>query len=80
MRYLITFGKRSVDDNRPEARRKLWPRLKSGVVAFLLLAFVIGVFIAAFALGLLIAAVVIAFVIGALFFEVFSRVRQRRER
>jgi hypothetical protein len=54
--------------------------LKSGIVAFVLLSLIIGVFIAALAFGLLIALVLIILVIGALFLGFFFHFWRRTER
>jgi hypothetical protein len=77
MRYQITVGKQVGGDPNTKTG-SLWARLKSGLVALVLLSVIIGVFIAAFALGLVIAVFIILFIIGALFVGLFSYAWHRK--
>lgn len=80
MRYQITIGKHAVGGDSNSKTRSLWGRVKSGLVAFVLLSVIIGAFIAAFALGLVIAVFIILFILGALFLGFFSYAWHRKSR
>ena len=80
MRYQITVGKPAIDGDPTTRTASLWTRLKSGLVALVVLSVIIGAFIAAFALGLVIAVFIIVFIIGALFLGLFSYAWHRKGR
>ena len=72
MGYQITVLKRAIGGDPAKKTGSLWARLKSGLVALIVLSVIIGAFIAAFALGLVIAVLIIVFMIGALLVGFFS--------
>jgi hypothetical protein len=80
MRYQLTIGKHAVGGDPNSKTPSLWARVKSGLVAFLLLSVIIGALIAAFALGLVIAVFIILFILGALFLGFFSYAWHRKGR
>jgi hypothetical protein len=80
MRYQITVGKPAIGGDPNKKTGSLWARLKSGLVALVVLSVIIGAFIAAFALGLVIAVFIIVFIIGALFLGLFSYAWHRKGR
>jgi hypothetical protein len=80
MRYQITVGKPAIGGDPTTRTASLWARLKSGLIALIVLSVIIGAFIAAFALGLVIAVLIIVFMIGALFLGFFSYAWRHRVR
>jgi uncharacterized membrane protein len=80
MRYQIIVGKRAVGGDPNKKTGSLWARLKSGLVALVVLSVIIGAFIAAFTLGLVIAVLIIVFMIGALLVGFFSYAWHRKAR